>query len=75
MPHITLQLLEHNAQGAGSSRDKINFKGFLLGALYAVGCVLPPTQHLPARRCTLAHSEALRLSSPGTCTCRQPVHG
>ncbi|KAI7846201.1 hypothetical protein COHA_000271 [Chlorella ohadii] len=31
VPHITLQLLEHSAQEAGNSKDKIDFKGFLLG--------------------------------------------
>lgn len=36
MPHITLQLLEHNAQASGSSEDKIDFRGFLLGALRSV---------------------------------------
>lgn len=43
VPHITLQLLEHNAQASGSSDDKIDFHGFLLGgrcALHAVRCAL-----------------------------------
>lgn len=37
VPHLALKLLEHNAGLAAGSAERIDFRGFLLGALCAAG--------------------------------------